>query len=542
MINPFIFFNTIRYLKSSQALWRLYYRIYRPSIDNGSPPALRTLKSLWRGPTLKPCSMLAKNQFRFLNEVHLFESQEDWNRRDWSKLWLYNLHYFDDLIAVGTKDRAEWHQASIDHWIAESPAGEGVGWEPYPLSRRIVNWIKWALADNNLSVDCLHSLAVQIRYLQRRLERHLLGNHLIANAKALVFSGLYYEGAEADVWRTTGLNILAQQLPEQILSDGGHFELSPMYHAIVLEDLLDLINLASAYAGVIPDEIIDGWATAAQRMRVWLTAMSHTDGEIAFFNDAAFGIAAPPAQLEAYAKRLGLEDSRDAAGPVTALGESGYVRVALGEMLALLDVAAVGPDYQPGHAHADSLSFELSLSGRRVLVNSGTSLYGLGPERSRQRSTAAHNTVEVDGENSSEVWSGFRVARRARPFGLRIDEEDGDIVVRCAHDGYRRLPGRVTHWREWRFEERSLSVKDTIDGQHRTAVARFHLHPDVKAEGGESEGRLMLEAGRQVRWQISGGSAKLRPITWHPEFGTSVAGQCLEIAIAGPECTTTFAW
>ena len=85
--------------------------------------------------------------------------------------------------------------------------------------------------------------------------------------------------------------------------------------------------------------------------------------------------------------------------------------------MALLDVAPVGPDYLPGHAHADTLSFELSLFGQRVLVNSGTSQYEAGPERSRQRGTAAHNTVIVDGHDSSEVWAGFRVARRASSRG-----------------------------------------------------------------------------------------------------------------------------
>ena len=63
--------------------------------------------------------------------------------------------------------------------------------------------------------------------------------------------------------------------------------------------------------------------------------------------------------------------------------------------------------------HADNLSFEWSLGEQRVLVNSGTSLYGVSSERHRQRKTKSHNTVEIDGFDSSEIWSGFRVARRA---------------------------------------------------------------------------------------------------------------------------------
>ena len=69
----------------------------------------------------------------------------------------------------------------------------------------------------------------------------------------------------------------------------------------------------------------------------------------------------------------------------------------------------MGPDYIPGHAHADTLSFELSIGAQRVFVNSGTSEYGLSPKRLNQRKTAAHNTVEVDGKDSSQVWSGLEL-------------------------------------------------------------------------------------------------------------------------------------
>src|SRR5690606_4780416 len=118
-------------------------------------------------------------------------------------------------------------------------------------------------------------------------------------------------------------------------------------------------------------------------------------------------------------------------------------------------MAPVGPDYLPGHAHADTLSFELSLFGQRVLVNSGTSCYGHGSERIRQRGTTAHNTVVVDGADSSEVWSGFRVARRARAINPEVHDHQG-LEASCSHDGYHRLPGRVTHHRRWRLTEVGL--------------------------------------------------------------------------------------
>ena len=129
------------------------------------------------------------------------------------------------------------------------------------------------------------------------------------------------------------------------------------------------------------------------------------------------------------------------------LGWRVYLRVADRDMVALLDVGEVGPDYLPGHAHADTLSFEMSVFGQRVVVNSGTSCYGLGAERSRQRGTSAHSTVEVNGMDSSEVWGGFRVGRRARPFDVVVEETGRGVEVACSHDGYRRLPGQPVHRR-----------------------------------------------------------------------------------------------
>jgi uncharacterized heparinase superfamily protein len=119
-------------------------------------------------------------------------------------------------------------------------------------------------------------------------------------------------------------------------------------------------------------------------------------------------------ELDAYAQRLGLFSGVSPRDGVTHLSESGYVRFQKEDVVALLDVAPLGPDYLPGHGHADTLSFEMSLNGRRVLVDTGTSRYDECPGRLFQRGTAAHNTVVVDDADSSEVWGSFRVAHRAR--------------------------------------------------------------------------------------------------------------------------------
>ena len=355
--------------------------------------------------------------------------------------------------------------------------------------------------------------------------------------------GCFFSGDEADAFRAKGLEILAREIPEQILEDGGHFELSPMYHAIILEDILDLINLAGTFPGVVSDGLLDHWRGMILKMLAWQKVLQHPDGELPFFNDAAFGIAGKGDALDAYANRLGHDDFVDPGLGMTHLSSSGYIRVEQGKAVALLDVARIGPDYLLGHAHADTLSFELSVFGQRLLVNSGTSQYGSDLERLRQRSTAAHNTLELDGKNSSEVWGGFRVARRARPVDLEVIERDDEFVISCAHDGYQRRGAQCRHKRKWQFTLGSLTILDTMNREAgTTAIIRYHLHPDVEAKGNEHEGHFILGGGECIKWKIDGGTAQINSGTWHPEFGLAVANQCLEITMSTSLCTTFFSW
>jgi uncharacterized heparinase superfamily protein len=469
--------------------------------------------------------MTGAGSFCFLNEERSLEEAGGWDNDLVPRLWRYNLHYFDDLNAGGAVKRVQWHHALIELWILENPPAQGTGWEPYPTSMRIVNWIKWSLNGNGLAPDAIDSLAVQARWLRRHLEIHLLGNHLFANAKALVFAGLYFEGREAESWLKKGLSLLAREIPEQIFPDGGHFERSPMYHAILLEDMLDIVNLHRAYRR----ETEHGWNETIAKMRRWLSVMCHPDGEIVFFNDSAVGIAIAPLALEAYARRLGYEAVGCPSEPVINLPESGYVRVTAGSACAFLDLAPVGPDYLPAHAHADTLSFELSIGGQRVLVNSGTSEYGEGAERLRQRGTAAHNTLRIDGQDSSEMWAGFRVGRRARVTASGSSQTGTSIRVWGEHDGYCYLPGLSKHHREWEFTQSELSISDEVQGQgeHQIEVF-FHVHPACSAfrnDDGEvsildSQGVLLCAIGTK-----GPGELEIRSSTYHPEFGLALGNQ-----------------
>ncbi len=546
MTSLLTYWHTLRHLSPIQFYGRIWFRLVRPRVDFRPAPPLRMLCDHdWVKPARRKASLLGPERFCFLNETHDLEDH-GWDDTALEKLWRYNLHYFDDLNAQDAVARVDWHQALMLRWVHENPPALGTGWEPYPTSLRIVNWVKWALNGNVLPPECRDSLAVQARWLAKRLEVHLRGNHLLVNAKALVFVGLFFDGPEAESWVKKGMHILMLEVPEQILSDGGQFERSTMYHALALEDMLDLCNVMEVFAGALLPlwlNTLEDWRKLTGPMRDWLTTMCHPDGEISLFNDAAFGIAPIPAELERYADDLGLA-TRDCVNMgVMHLEQSGYIRVMQKEMAALLDVAPIGPDYQPGHAHADTLSFELSVYGQRVLVNSGTSCYGLGPERSRQRETAAHNTVVVDGKSSSEVWSGFRVARRARPLGLEIVRE-GDVKVVCSHDGYRRLPSQPTHRRQWLFEANSLAIEDSVSGRFDHAEARFHLHPKVTLEAldGGVTGRIGLENDRWILWRVEMGDLVIEESTYHPRFGIDESSRCLVLQLSDGGSRIQFDW
>ncbi|MFK5979019.1 MAG: alginate lyase family protein [Rhizobiaceae bacterium] len=488
--------------------------------------------------------MTGEGEFSFLGETGSL-AVDGWEGEQHDKLWRYNQHYFDDLNARDYDARAKWHQTALLNWLEANPPGKGTGWEPYPTSLRIINWVKWALSGNVLSGECLHSLAIQARWLTNRLEIHLLGNHLFANAKALVFAGLFFEGQEADRWLAKGFQILGREVREQILADGGHFELSTMYHALALEDMFDLHNLFNAYSGSltpIQQETTADWPDRISKMQRWLVAMVHPDGKISFFNDAAFGIAPEVSELEEYAIRLGFKQAENQADMIW-LPDSGYGRLSRGKAVALLDMAKVGPDYLPGHAHADTLSFELSLFNHRVLVNSGTSCYGVNSERLRQRGTAAHNTVIVDDLNSSHVWSGFRVARRAKPFATEVGEGD-ELFARCSHDGYRHLSGQPVHERFWQLSDGEFVIEDVVSDPSRKAVARFHFHPDIKLLAGANnvEGKGMLPGGNSFVWKVVQGNALLEQTSWHPSFGVSIPNFGLAVELDKGHSQLKLSW
>jgi uncharacterized heparinase superfamily protein len=539
------YFHTIRHLKLKQLYYKVWYNFTKPFISNYSPIiVLRTLENKFFSPIQKKKSLLNENSFKFLNKSYSL-SEIGWkdNNNAITKLWRYNQHYFDDLNAVDSLKRKSWHDQLLNHWIRENSLGKGIGWDPYPISIRIVNWIKWHLQGNKLSDALLKSLALQTSWLNKRIEWHILGNHLFSNAKALIFAGLFFSSKQSEIWLKKGLKIIDDELKEQVLNDGGHFELSPMYHAIFLEDLLDLINIAQTYPEVIQKSHINEWKQVTKKMFMWLDSMTHPDGDIAFFNDTALGIAPNLNNLKLYADRLKVNYRFIKFNKIINLSDSGYIRMTSKDAVVLLDTAPIGPDYLPGHAHADTLSFELSLFGQRVFVNGGTSEYGNNSIRQYERSTEAHNTVVVNNKNSSEVWGSFRVARRAKPFNLQIRKFNNESFVSCAHDGYKHLRGKPIHERSWKLSKSSLIIKDYVKGFYKNAFAYIHLHPLVKIHKiNKNNWNLKIKNSLPVLIDVKGVSLKLEKFYYATEFGKKIKSQRFKIEIDNKGSCVAISW
>jgi len=400
-------------------------------------------------------------QFTFLNVTAPFIS---WNDVSKGLLWAYNLNYSEWLEQMSAGEACRW----LDRYISDFPSNT-VGQDPYPTALRTLNWCKFF----SIHPECgtgerLDSLYSQYRLLSRRVEYHISGNHLLEDALALTVGAIMFE--DGTIWRSA-FRLLKKCLREQILPDGAHYEQSPMYHCVLLDRLLDVYNLSVSNRRFREqDDMNRVLRSTAVRMLGHLENMTLSDGNIPLLNDSAYGIAPTPGDIFDYARRLSLEWV-----PI-ALGECGYRHFRLGRMEAVMDVANITASHQCGHTHADTFTYELYVDGRPFIVDTGISTYEKNLRRQYERSTPAHNTVEAGGKDSSQVWGGFRVGKRASVKILREDER----YIEAEHYGYGK---RVA--RSFSIGNNIFSVKDYTDACD-MMNSYIHFSPGVDAVCSES--------------------------------------------------------
>lgn len=395
---------------------------------------------------------MRRGRFTFLNRSADLGA---WPRLDWrvdlgeknNPLWRMNLSYLGYLVpmlASGKPEALRDAAALICDFEANcGPGAPGAlrdAWTAFATSFRVIHllagWTLYREAGGPPDPDSEAVLARHVRrcaaYTYHLREAELGYNHMLKNLVALaVFEGCTQGETPETPWR----GWLAEALPAcaeaQFLADGGHVERSPMYQGLALQDL----GIAS-----------ESWAPAAGmlrgvtgRARQALSAMLHPDGEVALFNDAWVGEAPPPRQLAA----APVQDAKQ------VLPETGYGRLAGGGDCVLFDAGPVGPDDNPGHAHADFLSFELSVGGARAVVDTGTPTYSAGLLRDACRSAKAHNGPRLDGLEPIEAWASFRVGARGMAWLLNEPALDGLAPLWLAGiaDGYQAKAGvMVGRW------------------------------------------------------------------------------------------------
>lgn len=487
--------RTVSHLRPQQVYYQVYHRLVKPRFCSFSAPTDQ------RGKLVVDCILkpvcLRETTFEFLNLSAPFTS---WNDASRGSLWCYNLNYMDWLGQEGMTEAegVDW----IDRFISDLST-IGMGLDAAPTAIRCSNWIKlfcrFPSAVTPEREDCLYS---QLKLLERKLEYHLLANHLLEDAFALYFGAAFFCD---EVLLGKAERLLVSELKEQILPDGAHFEQSPMYHCIMLDRLLDCCNIR-------PTTFLK---ETASKMLGHLESVIWNDGTIPLLNDSAYRIAPTPEQLFDYARRLGIE------WEVIPMKECGYRRMVGDGLEAIVDIGEITATYQPGHTHADLFSYELRIDGKPVVVDTGISTYDKTPRRQYERSTRAHNTVSVGGMDSFEVWGGFRVGKRAC---VKI-EKDEPFLIEATHNGF----GRVLHRRSFGLQENSFVVRDSVSGGAK-AVSYIHLAPGASAS---IAGENSVDCGA-FRIDLSGAdSVSLREDSVSTQYNVFEKSTVVEIEFAG---------
>lgn len=469
---------------------------------------------------------ICDGQFAFLNQPLCFEDDlPDWSATpDGDRLWNYTLHYFEyayDLLwAYKVTEQSKYLKCLItliNDWIDKNPFWKPIPWNPYPLSKRLIVWttLLGHLKDDPVFQErCLGNLSASIfqqaNFLAHNPEYDIANNHLITNARALIWVGVYFRAApQARKWLEKGLALLKREVASQVLADGGHNERSTSYQLLVLQDLLETALLMEKAELPVPSYLTQ----AISRMYDFLTAVVKPDGTLPMLNDSVPGYPVPVSDILAvgavYLERPALkglvkekpgvcfdwllgqagreifEAMPDLAVPVEscALAQSGYyvLRSPECDSYLIFDCGPIGPRHSPGHGHADTLSFELAAYGQTLVIDPGVYEYMESQWRDYFRGTAAHNTVTVDRQDQSVFWSSFRVAEMARARFIRWETNDVYDEVEGEHDGYTRLKSPVVHRRHIRYVKPDRwIITDTLESDGRSAHRYdlwFHLTP-----------------------------------------------------------------
>lgn len=490
-----LYINTVKYLKPSQIYYRLLNKtkreLYKRNLKSFKYPNNIEISNKldFLIPELDfnkeyldrfDIKEILNNEFTFINIKNKVDLSGAWNNKDLQHLWRYNLHYFEYLYVLAFKyleeDKSEKYYSKfkifIENWVENNPVGIGDGWHPYTISLRVTNWISVykifsdrITKDKNFDKAIKESLYIQYKYLQSILEKDVLGNHYFENIKALIICSTFFKDIKTvEKFKRELIN----QLKEQVLKDGMHFELSPMYHKIILEDLIKITYWLKEHS--IYNNLVD----YIQKMIDVTYSMEDNFGKTPAFNDSADGISKDyKCLLEVSKKYFNINPNYK-----DSFKESGFFIVEDKWKKLIFDAGDICPSYLPAHGHCDALSFELSIGGRPMIVNSGTYMYQNGEWRNHFRSTSAHNSVGISKKEQSQFWGSFRVAKRIKNIRSKQFKHNninfcGGAYITYSGDEHKRYLGSI--------DENKLVVIDYVKSNSAKIYESYlHFIPGVE--------------------------------------------------------------
>jgi uncharacterized heparinase superfamily protein len=441
--------------------------------------------------------------------------------------------------------------AQLAAWLDDNPWPYGVNWgRAMEAAVRAVNWL-WAAA---LFADAPEFTP----FLKRRLLKSLLqhgrhiagnleysdnnGNHYLSNGVGLLFLGvLLPELADAADWRRTGFGIVWGEIERQVYGDGVDFEQGIGYQGLVLEFWYSCILLCERNGIEVPPRVRERTARMFDFVRAYTRPDGtfpqigdNDDGRLAGLDDEPPGshqrhlavggamlqrgdlLAAAGEAVETAVWLCGpdvLDLPRTPVEPASqAFPAGGFYVLRAPDAVMVVDAGEVGMRGIGGHGHNDVLSFDLWAAGAPLLVDSGTYTYSRdAAARQALRSTAAHNALRLDGQETSRLGSGrwlWRIENDAQPTVHTWTSDASCDLLDAAHDGYGRLPRPVIHRRRIRFDKqrRAWWIEDSLEGSGEHLVELF-FHPGVPPC--VEDGALRLSAPRADLWLFGPAGTRL---------------------------------
>ncbi len=482
-------------------------RVWRMTLpaQAGERPVFPSI-DLWPGDASRGAVIVA-GDFQCAGKT-IRAAEAPWMAAGVSESWISIVSSFEwlrDLRAAGGDAARERSRQLVRRWIETHGARwRNAGWRPDILGARIANWIEnGALLTAGADERFLDLLSVSLRqqaaHLQRIARFAAPGAPRTRALKGLAFAAISFRN---DRNLASALSMLQAQIARDVLADGGHVARSPAVQLAILRDLIDIRAALRDARQEVPEDI----QTAIDRMGPMLRFFRHGDGGLALFNGAD--------EDEGWLIDIALTRSEARGKPLDSAPHTGFERLTASRTLVLVDAGGPPPSGYDLDAHAAPLSFEMSSGKERLVVNCGAYRGDSQEWRVAQRTTAAHSTVTVEDHNAAELLEGGGIGKR--PSTVRVDrrEGDGSIWVDGSHDGYQRQDGLIHRRRLYLSASGGdLRGEDSLTGKgNRKYVARFHLHPSVRASMVQQGSAVLLRlaSGEGWRFRASGGAITLQ--------------------------------